>query len=59
MMANLYGWRLLPLDAHPELGNNAQLAALWALPGRKLSRAGAVGREALNAGARGWGGLMD
>ena len=35
---NLYGWHL-PLDAHPELGNNAQLAALlgsrsWA----KLSR---------------------
>lgn len=24
---NLYGWHL-PLDAHPELGNNAQLAAL-------------------------------
>ncbi len=23
---NLYGWHL-PLDAHPELGNNAQLAA--------------------------------
>ena len=26
---NLYGWHL-PLDAHPELGNNAQLAALLA-----------------------------
>lgn len=24
---NLYGWHL-PLDSHPELGNNAQLAAL-------------------------------
>ncbi len=24
---NLYGWHL-PLDAHPELGNNAQLAKL-------------------------------
>lgn len=27
---NLYGWHL-PLDAHPELGNNAQLAQLLGL----------------------------
>lgn len=25
---NLYGWHL-PLDAHPQLGNNARLAKLW------------------------------
>ena len=25
---NLYGWHL-PLDAHPQLGNNAQLATLF------------------------------
>lgn len=27
---NLYGWHL-PLDAHPELGNNALLAKLWGI----------------------------
>ncbi len=55
---NLYGWHL-PLDAHPELGNNAQLAHLLGINVLRRNRtAGAVGR-AVDAGFRPRTGLVD
>ncbi len=55
---NLYGWHL-PLDAHPELGNNAQLAHLLGINVLgEIETAGAVGR-AVDAGFRPRTGLVD
>lgn len=55
---NLYGWHL-PLDAHPELGNNAQLATLLGITVKGEIEPLVPWGRALNAGAGAGTGLMD
>jgi putative NIF3 family GTP cyclohydrolase 1 type 2 len=54
---NLYGWHL-PLDAHPELGNNASWRAARHQRDGRNRAAGAVGR-AVDAGFGPGAGLVD
>ena len=55
---NLYGWHL-PLDAHPELGNNAQLAALLGITVMGEIRAVGAVRRTDHACAGTGTGLLD